>query len=230
MSNFASIVSSEHSSRQRACVPRNRPHFHRSYPGFGTRLSLERCQSQWLTRTPLSYITPVLAIKVVCLSLSRKGAEVGDGSTYIKYRNSVILSVASLPSALMAGYLVELQSLGRKWTLAILPFTGVFTLASTTARSSNALLGFNCAYSITSSVMYGVLYAMSPELFPTKHRGTGNALVATANRIFGVMAPILALNANLETPIPIFISGGLFSVSSFLALLLPSESRGKAAL
>lgn len=35
--------------------------------------------------------------------------------------------------------------------------------------------------------MYGVLYAVSPELFPTKDRGTGNGIVATANRIFGVM-------------------------------------------
>lgn len=35
--------------------------------------------------------------------------------------------------------------------------------------------------------MYGVLYALSPELFPTKDRGTGNAIVATANRIFGIM-------------------------------------------
>jgi hypothetical protein len=35
--------------------------------------------------------------------------------------------------------------------------------------------------------MYGVLYALSPEVFPTKDRGTGNALVASANRIFGIM-------------------------------------------
>jgi hypothetical protein len=32
--------------------------------------------------------------------------------------------------------------------------------------------------------MCGVLYVISPELFPTKDRGTGNALVAGANRIF----------------------------------------------
>ncbi|KAG1728433.1 hypothetical protein EDB19DRAFT_1746692 [Suillus lakei] len=38
--------------------------------------------------------------------------------------------------------------------------------------------------------MYGVLYALSPELFPTKDRGTGNAIVATANRIFGVMVSL----------------------------------------
>ena len=65
--------------------------------------------------------------------------------------------------------------------------TGVFLFASTTARTSDALLGWNCGYTFTSNVMYGVLYAVSPELFPTKDRGTGNAIVASANRIFGIM-------------------------------------------
>lgn len=43
--------------------------------------------------------------------------------------------------------------------------------------------------------MYGVLYALSPELFPTKDRGTGNAIVATANRIFGVMVSPFIVDA-----------------------------------
>ena len=68
--------------------------------------------------------------------------------------------------------------------------TGVFLFAGTTARTSDALLGWNCGYTFTSNVMYGVLYAVSPELFPTKDRGTGNALVSSANRIFGVMASL----------------------------------------
>ena len=38
--------------------------------------------------------------------------------------------------------------------------------------------------------MYGVLYAVTTELFPTKDRGTGNGIVATANRIFGVMVSL----------------------------------------
>jgi len=78
--------------------------------------------------------------------------------------------------------------------------------------------------------MYGVLYAISPELFPTKDRGTGNAIVAAANRIFGVMAPIIALYADLTTSVPIYISGALFIVSGLIALLLPFEPRGKASL
>ncbi len=35
--------------------------------------------------------------------------------------------------------------------------------------------------------MYGVLYALSPEVFPAKDRGTGNGLVSTATRVFGVI-------------------------------------------
>jgi hypothetical protein len=32
-----------------------------------------------------------------------------------------------------------------------------------------------------------LILSSQPEVFPTKDRGTGNGLVATANRIFGVM-------------------------------------------
>jgi MFS family permease len=89
---------------------------------------------------------------------------------------------------MLGGLLVELKHIGRKGTLsASTLLTGVFILASTTAHTSNALLGWNCAYSFCSNVMYAVLYAYTPEIFPTKDRGTGNALTATANRVFGIM-------------------------------------------
>ncbi|KAF8988554.1 MFS general substrate transporter [Cyathus striatus] len=163
--------------------------------------------------------------------LATRGAEFGDGSVYITYRNQVILSVIGVPGALVAGYLVELPLLGRRGTLAISTIlTGVFILASTTSRSSDALLGWNCAYSFWSNVMYGVLYAITPELFPTKDRGTGNALAATANRIFGVMSPIIALYADLTSSVPIFIAGAIFLVAGFISLLLPFESRGRASM
>jgi sugar phosphate permease len=120
-------------------------------------------------------------------SLASRGATFGDGSTYITYRNQAIISVVGLPGAVVAGWLVELPLLGRRGTLAISTIiTGVFLFASTTARSSNTLLGWICGYTFTSNIMYGVLYAMSPELFPTKDRGTGNTMVSAANRILGI--------------------------------------------
>lgn len=67
-------------------------------------------------------------------------------------------------------------------------------------------------------------------VFPTKDRGTGNAITATANRIFGVMAPIIAMYGNLETSAPVYVSGALFIAAGALALILPFEPMGKASL
>jgi hypothetical protein len=94
--------------------------------------------------------------------------------------------------------------------------------------------------------MYSVLYAYTPEIFPTKDRGTGNALTATSNRIFGIMAvsnysfaggtlsdasqPIIAMFANLRTAAPVYTSGALFFLAGLLVAILPFESRGKASL
>ena len=160
-----------------------------------------------------------------------RGAKFGDGSTYITYRNSVIIAVLGIPGALIGGALVEIPRFGRKGALAIsTALTGVFLFASTTALTSNALLGWNCAYSFMSNVMYAVLYAYTPEIFITKDRGTGNAMAATANRVFGIMAPIIAIYANLKTAAPVYVSGVLFIAAGLLTLLLPFEPQGKASL
>lgn len=118
-----------------------------------------------------------------------RGAAFRDGSTYITYRNSLIISVLGVPGALLGGFLVEMPRIGRKGTLSIFTIlTGVFLYCSTTAHNSTALLGWNCAFNFCSNVMYAVLYGYTPEIFPTPQRGTGNALTATCNRIFGIMA------------------------------------------
>lgn len=118
-----------------------------------------------------------------------RGAHFHDGSTYLTYRNSLIIAVLGIPGALIGGWLVEVPRFGRKGTLSVSTvLTGVVLYGSTTALSSESLLGWNCAFSLTSNVMYAVLYSFTPELFPTPQRGTGNALSATCNRVFGIMA------------------------------------------
>ncbi|EIN05730.1 MFS general substrate transporter [Punctularia strigosozonata HHB-11173 SS5] len=163
--------------------------------------------------------------------LASRGAKFGDSSYFITYRNQVILAIIGVPGAFLAAYAVDHPLTGRRGTLAISSgLTGVFLFGSTTARTSNALLGWNCAYAFNSNIMYGVLYAMSPEIFPAKDRGTGNALTSTATRVFGVMAPIIALYANLDTPVPVYVSGALIMLAGLLSLALPYEPRGKASL
>ena len=46
-------------------------------------------------------------------------------------------------------------------------------------------------------IMFGVLYATSPEVFPAKDRGTGNGLTATATRVFGIMVRLSEKGLNL---------------------------------
>jgi MFS family permease len=118
-----------------------------------------------------------------------RGADFGDGSTYLTYRNTLIIATLGVPGALAGGALVEIPKFGRRGALAVsTTLTGVFLYTSTTATTSDALLGWQCGYNFFSNIMYAVLYGYTPEIFPTKDRGTGNALTATTNRIFGIMA------------------------------------------
>lgn len=146
------------------------------------------------------------------------------------YRNTLIVAVVGIPGVLLAGFLVELR-IGRKGTLiASLACTGAFLFALTTAKTANANLGWNCAFSFFSSMMYAVLYAYTPEVFVTKIRGTGIGLAASFNRIFGVFAPIIAIFADLTTSAPIFVSGAFFLFSAVLVVFYPYEPRGRASL
>lgn len=85
--------------------------------------------------------------------------------------------------------------------------------------------------------MYGILYAYTPEVFPTSSRGSGNAICASLNRLFGIIAPLLQsvsvygpacdpvlISLQYASPsaaTPVFISAALFIVSGVLMLALP---------
>ncbi|KAI6011274.1 hypothetical protein PISMIDRAFT_19306 [Pisolithus microcarpus 441] len=86
------------------------------------------------------------------------------------------------------------------------------------------------ADSLLRVFMYGVLYAISSEIFPAIHRGTGNCLTSTSKGIFAVMAPVIALYANLETVVPVYVAGSLLLFAGFVVLLLPYEPRDKVSI
>ena len=143
----------------------------------------------------------------------------------ITYRNYAIQAVCGIPASVIGGFSVEIKRIGRKGTgtLACI-LTGVFLFLFTAA-----VLGFSCANAFFQNLVYGLLYAYTPELFPATIRGTGNGLVALFNRLSGLMAPIIVTYVGLETSVPIWISASLFIVAGFVFLILPYESRGKAA-
>lgn len=77
-----------------------------------------------------------------------------------------------------------------------------------------------------------MLFGYSPEVFPTPSRGTGDALAATANRMTGILAPIIGIySAAASTPDgPVFTSAAILIVAGIVTLGFPIETRGRAAL
>ncbi|OAQ83849.1 membrane transporter [Purpureocillium lilacinum] len=162
--------------------------------------------------------------------LENKGVAYGASSINTTYRNYAIQAICGIPASILGGFTVDMRRIGRKGTgtLACLG-TGVFLFLFTRAQTSASVLGFSCAIAFFQNLVYGLLYSYTPELFPAPIRGTANGLVAVFNRMSGLMAPIIAAYVGIDTDLPVWISAALFVVAGFVFLILPYESRGRAA-
>lgn len=162
--------------------------------------------------------------------LENKGVSQGGGSINETYRNYAVQAVCGIPASILGGRAVEMKRIGRKGTGTIACLcTGVFLFLFTQASNPAGVLGFSCAIAFFQNLVYGILYSYTPELFPAQIRGTGNGLTALFNRLSGLMAPIIVLYTGLDTSLPVWISAGLFIVAGLVFLVLPYETRGKAA-
>ncbi|KAI8633697.1 sugar transporter [Xylariaceae sp. FL1651] len=177
--------------------------------------------------------------------LSHGGAEVsaaagGDAPTTATtptetYRNYAIISVAGVPGSLLAAYMVDHKSpfLGRKGTLAISTFvSAVFLyLFATFGSTPTSQLFFTSVEAFCQNIMYGVLYAFTPELFPAPVRGAGTGVASFLNRVTGLLAPILAANIPGDgTTAPIYLSAALILAAFVGMVLIPIETRGRQRL
>lgn len=153
-------------------------------------------------------------------------------SVYITYRNYAITSIVGVPGSIIAWYTVDMPYLGRKGTMAIATaISGIFLFLFTISGSPNYQVTFSSLEAFFQNIMYGVLYAYSPEIWPAPNRGTGTGIASFLNRVGGLCAPIIAANAQTSNPkVPVFVAGALF-LSAFVAMcLLPIEPRGKQRL
>ena len=80
-------------------------------------------------------------------------------------------------------------------------------------------------------IMYGVLYAYTPEVFPAPNRGTGTGIASCLNRIAGLCAPIVAVHAGKINPnAPVYASGALILAAFVAMCCFPIETRGRSSL
>jgi MFS family permease len=151
------------------------------------------------------------------------------------YRNYAIASVMGVPGSLLAAYLVDHPSpfLGRRGTLAGSTFVSavflfMFVLFGTTPTSQ---LAFSCVESFSQNIMYGVLYAFTPEIFPAPVRGAGTGVASFLNRLTGLMAPVLAATVPGDGATTPILMSAVLILSAFVGMcLIPIETRGAQRL
>lgn len=151
------------------------------------------------------------------------------------YRNYAITSIMGVPGSLLAAYLVDHPSpfLGRRGTLACSTlvsaiFLFFFVIFGTTPA---AQLFFSCVEAFSQNIMYGVLYAFTPEIFPAPVRGAGSGMASFLNRVTGLMAPLIAANMPGDgASTPIYLSAVLILASFVAMCLIPIETRGAQRL
>ncbi|KAI5296280.1 hypothetical protein KEM52_004578 [Ascosphaera acerosa] len=154
-----------------------------------------------------------------------------EQSTNTVYRNYTITAAVGVPGSILACFLVDVPKLGRRGTMAIsTAITGVLLFCFTISSDPNVQLTCSSLEAFFQNIMYGVLYAYTPEVFPAPNRGTATGVCSCLNRLMGLLAPIVAIYGSDNASAPIYASGGLM-LAAFLAMCaLPIETRGRQAM
>ncbi len=146
------------------------------------------------------------------------------------YQNTFLLALAQLPGYFSAIYLVE--HWGRKWTLAVyLVFSGVFTYLFAVVSGLSFIVGAAMLMSFFTLGAWGVLYAYTPELYPTEVRATGMGWASGMTRIAGAIAPSLGgalLASSLVAALTLYAVS--FVVGGLTVFLLGRETKGQPLL
>jgi putative MFS transporter len=156
---------------------------------------------------------------------------VGAGFPLVKsFEFTLIITLAQLPGYAASAYLVE--KWGRRITLStFLIGSAVSAVAfgfGAVNGSEAQIIGFGMLLSFFNLGAWGALYAITPELYPTRLRGTGTGAAAGFGRIASIAAPLLVppLLA-LGGPILLFVVFGIvFVLAAGVAFALP-ELGGK---
>ncbi|WP_239097717.1 MFS transporter [Kytococcus sedentarius] len=118
----------------------------------------------------------------------------------------LIMTLAQLPGYLLAAVLIEVW--GRRATLAtFLAGSATSAVLFGMADSLPVLLATGAALSFFNLGAWGALYAVTPEIYPTRLRGSGAGAAAGFGRIASIIAPLL---------VPVLLPGigaaGVFAV------------------
>lgn len=155
------------------------------------------------------------------ISLNASSLSSSDTS-YGPYLNFILVALVEVPGYTLAW--LGMCKWGRRGSLASsLILAGIFCAGSGFAEETGkvsvlipALLGKCC---ITCS--FGIIYVFTSEIFPTNVRSTVVGLSSTAARFGAMLAPFSSDLAEIYTPLPMIVFGGLSFVAGLLNVVMP---------
>ena len=144
------------------------------------------------------------------------------------FEYTLIITLAQLPGYAVSAWLVE--KWGRRVTLAVfLAGSAISAGFFGTADDVATILVFGALLSFFNLGAWGALYAVTPELYPTRVRGTGAGWAAGFGRLASIIAPLCvpALLAAGGVALPFGVFAAVFALAAITALTLP-DLRGTA--
>jgi len=160
----------------------------------------------------------------------------GRGLSVVRSNEFFFLSsLAQVPGYFSAAWLVE--RIGRRPTLvAYLLGTAIAAYGfgnvgvGPDANATSPAFIWAALLSFFNLGAWGVVYTLSPELYPTALRATGAGAAAAVGRIGGIIGPFLTptLAASLGQPRVFGLFVGLLLLTAVAVALLSEETRGKS--
>ena len=154
---------------------------------------------------------------------------VASGYSLIRsFAYTLIITVAQLPGYAASAYLIERW--GRRRTLAVFLIGSALSAAFFgVAGDATQVIGAGMLLSFFNLGAWGALYAVTPELYPTRIRATGAGWAAGIGRIAAILAPLAVpmLRETGGTGLLFTVFAMFFVVAALGAFGLP-EKQGEA--
>lgn len=137
----------------------------------------------------------------------------------------VVFTLGGCPGALIGAYLVDIAPRYR-WSKALVLAgatfaTGACCFAFTLVSGYLYIVLTTVGMSLMSTIMWSILYGMTPELFVTEVRGTACGTASALSRIGGVLAPLIGgVLVSIDPSLVVLTSTAVFCVSTGLLILL----------
>ncbi|MNX55314.1 putative niacin/nicotinamide transporter NaiP [compost metagenome] len=146
---------------------------------------------------------------------------------------TVYMSLAGIPGFIFAAWLLE--AWGRKPTcvltlLGSAAFAYLYGQAAATQAPLAYLIGAGLCMQFFLFGMWSVLYAYTPELYPTRSRATGAGFASSIGRIGSLAGPYV-----VGVLLPVAGQGGIFAlgaasfvIAALVVILLGVETKGRS--